>query len=222
MPSSPAVVSALVRLTNIHVAFDGRDALCGIDLEISAGVLTVIAGPNGAGKSTLLEVLAGTLEHRSGDRSVSGAVAFVPQRAAIPERLPVTVRDVVSVGAWGRLGWWRRIDVDARELIDLSMERMGIEGLASSPFTALSGGQQQRALLAQGLARGADLLLLDEPTTGLDAESALRIRSVLREEADRRVAVVCVSHDDALLGDADRTVRLRDGRIVLDLDHAAI
>jgi len=220
MPSTPVAAGPLARLTNIHVAFDGRDALCDVDLEISPGVLTVIAGPNGAGKSTLLEVVAGTREQGSGDRSVSGAVAFVPQRADIPPRLPVTVRDVVSVGAWGRLGWWRRIDADARRLIDRSLERLGVEGLASTPFTALSGGQQQRALLAQGLARGADLLLLDEPTTGLDAESALRIRSVLREEAGRGVAVVCVSHDAALLGDADRTVRLRDGRIVRDLDPA--
>ncbi|WP_312168695.1 zinc ABC transporter ATP-binding protein AztA [Microbacterium sp.] len=211
-------IDPLVRLSNIHVSFDGCDVLCGVDLELSAGVLTVIAGPNGAGKSTLLEVVAGTREQRMGDRSISGAIAFVPQRAAISERLPVTVRDVVSVGVWGRLGWWRRVDAEARELIEDSMRRLGIEGLAATPFAALSGGQQQRALLAQGLARRADVLLLDEPTTGLDAESALRIRSVLREEVSRGVAIACVSHDAALLGDADRTVRLREGRIISELD----
>ena len=222
MPDTPLSRRAAADLVDVHVSFGDRAALAGVDVHIPSGAVTVITGPNGAGKSTLLEVLGGTRAMTSGSRAVPGTVAFVPQRAAIPERLPVTVRDVVTVGAWGRVGWWRRIDADARELIDLSMERLGIEGLASTPFTALSGGQQQRALLAQGLARGADLLLLDEPTTGLDAESALRIRAVLREEADRRVAVVCVSHDDALLGDADRTVRLRDGRIVLDLDHATV
>jgi zinc/manganese transport system ATP-binding protein len=77
----------------------------------------------------------------------------------------------------------------------------------------LSGGQRQRALLAQGLARGADLLLLDEPTTGLDAASAERIRSVLRAEADRGATVVCVSHDPAVLADADRVVALADGAL---------
>lgn len=214
MRSSPPTTGPLVDLSDIHVAFDGRDVLCGVDLELSAGALTVIAGPNGAGKSTLLEVVAGVREQRSGVRSTTGTIAFVPQRAAISERLPVTVRDVVSVGAWGRVGWWRRLDPAARDFVDRSMARLGVDGLAATPFAELSGGQQQRALLAQGLARRADLLLLDEPTTGLDAESALMIRAVLREEAGRGVAVACVSHDAALLGDADRTIQLREGRIV--------
>lgn len=215
-PCTAATTTA--RLSQIHVAFDGRDVLCGVDLRLSARELVVIAGPNGAGKSTLLEVVAGTREPRAGERSVAGAVAFVPQRTSIPERLPVTVRDVVSVGAWGRLGWWRRVDAAARDLIDRAMARTGVEALESAPFATLSGGQQQRALLAQGLTRGADLLLLDEPTTGLDAESALRIREVLRDEVDRGVAVACVSHDTALLGDADRIVRLSEGRVMADLD----
>ncbi|WP_317231072.1 AAA family ATPase, partial [Clavibacter sp. MX14-G9D] len=83
-------------------------------------------------------------------------------------------------------------------------------------FAALSGGQRQRALLAQGLARGAGLLLLDEPTTGLDAASAERIRAIMRSEADRGVAVVCASHDPAVLADADRVVRLEDGLVAHD------
>ena len=106
------------------------------------------------------------------------------------------------------------MDGEARTVVARSLERLDITRLASSPFASLSGGQQQRALLAQGLARQADLLLLDEPTTGLDAESSRRIRSVLREEADRGVAVVCVSHDSALLDAADRVVRVEAGRVV--------
>lgn len=210
---STRTVSA--RLTDIHVSFDGRAALSGVDVDVSSAAVTVITGPNGAGKSTLLEVLAGTREH-AGERSISGAVAFVPQRAAIPPGLPVSVKDVVSVGAWGRLGLWRRMDAAARELVERSMERLDIRALASHPFASLSGGQQQRALLAQGLARDADLLLLDEPTTGLDAASALRIRDVLREEAARGVAVVCVSHDPAVIGDAEHTVPLLEGRVCVD------
>jgi zinc/manganese transport system ATP-binding protein len=212
-PLSAQTVAA--RLTDVRVAFDGRPALNGIDLDVAAGSVTVITGPNGAGKSTLLEVLAGT-RASSGTRSVSGAIAFVPQRAAIPPGLPVSVKDVVSVGAWGRLGPWRRMDAAARALIARSMERLDIGALARHPFASLSGGQQQRTLLAQGLARDADLLLLDEPTTGLDAESALRIRAVLREEAARGVAVVCVSHDPAVIGDAENTVPLVEGRIRID------
>ncbi|WP_311243729.1 zinc ABC transporter ATP-binding protein AztA [Microbacterium sp. WCS2018Hpa-23] len=205
---------ATADLTDVRVSFGDRAALAGVDVSIASGAVTVITGPNGAGKSTLLEVLGGTRPMSSGIRVVRGAVAFVPQRAAIPDGLPVSVRDVVSVGAWGRLGLWRRMDATARELIERSMDRLEIRSLAREPFSSLSGGQQQRALLAQGLARDADLLLLDEPTTGLDASSALRIRAVLREEAARGAAVVCVSHDPAVIGDAEHTIALVEGRVV--------
>jgi zinc/manganese transport system ATP-binding protein len=126
----------------------------------------------------------------------------------VPDHLPVTVRDVVTVGAWGRAG--------VRVAVDDAMDRLGVASLAAQPLGALSGGQRQRTLLAQGLARGARLLLLDEPTTGLDAASGERIRAILRSEADRGVAVACVSHDPAVLADADRVVRLEDGRVVPD------
>lgn len=207
--------AAIAQLTGIRVSFNEHVALAGVDVELFAGAVTVITGPNGAGKSTLLEVLAGTREH-GGERSVSGAIAFVPQRAAIPQGLPVSVRDVVSVGAWGRLGLFRRMNDPAHALVEQSMDRLDIRRLARHPFASLSGGQQQRALLAQGLARGADLLLLDEPTTGLDSASALRIRTVLREETARGVAVVCVSHDPAVIDDAEHTIPLANGRICPD------
>ncbi|MDQ0726509.1 ATP-binding cassette domain-containing protein [Microbacterium sp. W4I20] len=215
MTSPRSTSGTEARLTGIHVAYDGGAALSGVGVEFAPGTLAVITGPNGAGKSTLLEVLAGTREH-GGERRVSGTTAFVPQRAAIPAGLPVSVQDVVSVGAWGRLGMWRRMDAAARALVEHSMDRLDIRGLARHPFASLSGGQQQRALLAQGLARDADLLLLDEPTTGLDSASSLRIRTVLRDEAARGVAVVCVSHDPAVIGDAEHRVHLEEGRIRSD------
>ncbi len=198
----------------MRVSFSDREAITDVDLDVQPGVVTVIAGPNGAGKSTLLEVIAGTRSPSSGTRTATDAIAFVPQRTAVSDRLPVTVRDVVTVGAWGRTGPWRRLDTDSRAAIDDAMDRLRITGLAQQPFASLSGGQRQRTLLAQGLARKADLLLLDEPTTGLDADSADRIRSVLRAEADRGVAVVCVSHDPAVIAAADHVVRLAEGRVV--------
>ncbi|ALD11756.1 zinc ABC transporter ATP-binding protein AztA [Clavibacter capsici] len=213
-PPAPRDPAALLHA--VHVAFGDRRALDGVDLRLDPGTLTAIAGPNGAGKSTLLEVVAGTRVPTSGTRTAVAEAAFVPQRAAVPDHLPVTVRDVVTVGAWGRAGRWRRLDADARAAVDDAMDRLGIASLAAQPLGALSGGQRQRALLAQGLARGARLLLLDEPTTGLDAASAERIRAILRSEADRGVAVACVSHDPAVLADADRVVRLEEGRVVAD------
>lgn len=215
MNPAPSLRAVAARLTGIQVSFDGRAALSGVDVEVPSATVTVITGPNGAGKSTLLEVLAGTREH-AGVRSVSGTVAFVPQRAAIPPGLPVSVEDIVNVGTWGRLGLWRRADAAARALVDRSMERLDITALARHPFATLSGGQQQRALLAQGLARDADLLLLDEPTTGLDAASGLRIREVLRAEAVRGRAVVCVSHDPRVIADAGFLVPLSEGRVCID------
>ncbi|QIS43810.1 ATP-binding cassette domain-containing protein [Clavibacter capsici] len=213
-PPAPRDPAALLHA--VHVAFGDRRALDGVDLRLDPGTLTAIAGPNGAGKSTLLEVVAGTRVPTSGTRTAVAEAAFVPQRAAVPDHLPMTVRDVVTVGAWGRAGRWRRLDADARAAVDDAMDRLGIASLAAQPLGALSGGQRQRALLAQGLARGARLLLLDEPTTGLDAASAERIRAILRSEADRGVAVACVSHDPAVLADADRVVRLEEGRVVAD------
>ena len=204
----------VARLRGVHVDFAGHEAVCHVDLDVFAGAVTAIAGPNGAGKSTLLEVIAGTRAPSSGTRESTAEIAFVPQRAAVSERLPVTVRDVAAVGSWGRLGPWRRADAASRAAVDDALERLGIAPLSQHPFGSLSGGQRQRALLAQGIARGADLLLLDEPTTGLDAESAERIRAVMRAEADRGAAVVAVSHDEAVLALADRVVRMAEGRVV--------
>jgi zinc/manganese transport system ATP-binding protein len=211
--ASPASLS----LRGAGVDFDGRPALDGVDLDLHRAALTVVAGPNGAGKSTLLEVIAGTRPLSRGTRSGSPVTAFVPQRAAVSDRLPVTVRDVVTVGTWGRsASRGARRGIRARDDVAAALESLEITRLASQPFSSLSGGQRQRALLAQGLVRGAEMLLLDEPTTGLDSDSTGLIRDVMRSEARRGVAVVCVSHDAGVLGIADRVVLLDDGAVVPD------
>ena len=209
----PMTISAL-RARGLRVEFPGTVALDRVDLDLPPAALTVIVGPNGAGKSTLLEVLAGARPPASGtietgDRSI----AFVPQRAAVAEHLPLTVRDVVTVGAWGRVGPFRRLGRTHREAIDQAMRRLDVAHLSRRPFSSLSGGQRQRALLAQGLARRADILLLDEPTTGLDAESAELNRSAIDDEIGRGATVACVSHDERLIAEADVVVRLEAGRL---------
>ncbi|WJS90301.1 zinc ABC transporter ATP-binding protein AztA [Microbacterium testaceum] len=206
-------ISAL-RARGLRVEFPGTVALDRVDLDLPPAALTVIVGPNGAGKSTLLEVLAGARPPTSGtietgDRSI----AFVPQRAAVAEHLPLTVRDVVTVGAWGRVGPFRRLGRTHREAIDQAMRRLDVAHLSRRPFSSLSGGQRQRGLLAQGLARRADILLLDEPTTGLDAESAELNRSAIDDEIGRGATVACVSHDERLIAEADVVVRLEAGRL---------
>ncbi|WP_341994996.1 metal ABC transporter ATP-binding protein [Microbacterium sp. LWH7-1.2] len=204
---------AAVSLRGVCVDYAGTPALHDVDFDAAAGELTVIAGPNGAGKSTLLEVLAGTIAPRAGRIEIGAASrAFVPQRAVIAPTLPLTVRDVVIVGAWGRVRPWGRLDRGSREAVDAALDRLDLADLQRTPFGRLSGGQQQRALLAQGLARGADILLLDEPTTALDAASAERIAVAMRSEADRGVAVICVSHDHEVIAASDATFRLDAGR----------
>ncbi|GAB3087407.1 zinc ABC transporter ATP-binding protein AztA [Nocardioides zeae] len=217
MPSSPCV-----QLRDVDVAFGARAALRDVSLDLHAGAVTVVAGPNGAGKSTLLEVVAGTRVPSRGSRTATGSVAVVPQRAGVSDLLPITVRDVVAVGTWGRLGAWRRADAAARAAVDEALQRLEVADLARRPYGALSGGQRQRALLAQGLAARADLVLLDEPTTGLDAASGERIRAVMADEAARGAAVVCVSHDPAVLAGADRIVALADGAIASDTRAPAV
>jgi zinc/manganese transport system ATP-binding protein len=222
MTSTAATVpSSLARLRGVGVSYGDRVALVDVDLDVPAGELTVLAGPNGAGKSTLLEVVAGVRRPTTGTRTAAATIAFVPQRTSIPDRLPVTVRDVVTVGAWGRVGRWRPLDRRARGAVDEALDRLDVADLAHRPLAALSGGQRQRTLLAHGLARGADLLLLDEPTTGLDAASGDRIRATLLDEAARGTAVLGVSHDPLLLGAAHRVVRLEEGRLVEMSRHAA-
>ncbi|MDQ1103880.1 zinc ABC transporter ATP-binding protein AztA [Nocardioides zeae] len=218
MPASPPAV----QLRDIRVDFGARAALRDVTLDLHAGAVTVVAGPNGAGKSTLLEVVAGTRVPTRGSCSTRGTTAFVPQRAGVSDLLPITVHDVVAVGTWGRLGAWRRADAAARAAVDEALHRLGIADLRRRPYVALSGGQRQRALLAQGVVARADLLLLDEPTTGLDATSGGRIRAVMAEEAARGAAVVCVSHDPAVLAAADRVVTLADGEVAGDTLAAGV
>jgi zinc/manganese transport system ATP-binding protein len=191
-------------------AHDGRDVLHEVSVTLPRGTVTVVAGPHGAGKSTLVEILAGVRRPRHGVVERHGFLALVVQRPAVPDTLPVTVRDVVAMGTWSR----RRTSPVRPDAIAEVIDRVGLGGLADRPLASLSGGQRQRALLAQGLVQEADILILDEPATGLDAVSRERTRSLLSHEAGRGAAVACVTHDDVSIHLADRVVRLEEGRRV--------
>lgn len=215
--SRAALLRPALRAVGIHFAFDGAPVLNGIDIELESGSVTAIAGANGAGKSTLLEVMAGVRAPSRGSVERSGSVALVVQRIAAPDALPVTVREVVAMGTWGRrrasraAGLQRASRIEIRQRVAEALERVALAELAQRPFTALSGGQRQRVLLAQGIARRAQIFLLDEPASGLDSESRERTQTILADEAGRGAAVACVTHDDAAIAIADRTVRLECG-----------
>lgn len=217
-PRGPAVVARGVTLAHDrHVAL--RDA----DLVVPTGAVTALIGPNGSGKSTLLDAIAGLLPVAGGHLEVLGGapgagpghVAHVLQSTVIPEHLPVTVRDVVRMGRFPARGPLGRLGARDRAIVEAAIDRLDLGALADRSLDHLSGGQRQRALVAQGLAQEAELLLLDEPVTGLDLVSRQRILDVIDEErvAGRTVVVTTHDLDEAAL--ADHVVVL-SGRVVAE------
>jgi zinc/manganese transport system ATP-binding protein len=200
------------------VAGHGRPALHGIHARIPRARVTAVVGPNGAGKSTLLDVLAGVLTPTAGgvERIVGRSPAYVVQRSAAPDTLPITVRATVEMGRWASRGPWRRLTARDRAVAEDCLHRLGVQDLADRPLGTLSGGQRQRVLVAQGLAQESDLLLLDEPAAGLDAQARACIDEVLAAVAADGVTVVAVTHDADAAERADHRLALRDGRVVAD------
>ncbi|MGA5120468.1 zinc ABC transporter ATP-binding protein AztA [Streptomyces pseudogriseolus] len=216
-PSSPAPEDTAfrVRVTELSAGYAGHPVLHQLTARIPALATTVLVGPNGSGKSTLLGVLAGVIRPTAGELHHTGSrpPAFVPQRGAVGDALPLTVRQTVEMGRWGERGPWRRLTRRDRATVDAAMERMGVAGLAARQLGDLSGGQRQRALIAQGLAQESDLLLLDEPTTGLDPEARERIAALLTELVADGVTVVHATHDLDAARTADACLLLREGRL---------
>nr|WP_229821416.1 zinc ABC transporter ATP-binding protein AztA [Streptomyces ruber] len=205
-----------VRLSELCAGYQGRAVLHRISAEIPPLTMTALVGPNGSGKSTLLGVVAGVIDPTSGGLTHTGSrpPAFVPQRGAVGDTLPLTVRQTVEMGRWGERGPWRRLTRQDRATVETAMERLGIAGLAARQLGELSGGQRQRALIAQGLAQESDLLLLDEPTTGLDPEARDRIAALLSELTADGVTVVQATHDLEAARSADVCLLLRDGHLL--------
>jgi zinc/manganese transport system ATP-binding protein len=205
-----------LRARGVCYAFDAVTVLDDVDLDLPWGAVTAIAGPNGAGKSTLVELLAGVRAPLRGSVERADEVALVVQRPVAPDSLPLTVRDVVTMGTWStRTARAERPGRTVRVArVGEALERVELADLADRPFASLSGGQRQRALLAQGLARRARIFLLDEPAAGLDASSRTRTREMLAAAARDGAAVACVTHDEESIEAADLVVRLEGGRRV--------
>ena len=204
----------------VVLAYDGRVAVQASDFAVPAGRLTAVIGPNGSGKSTVLNALAGLLLPRQGTLQVLGRppgksgrrVAYVLQSTTVNEAMPMTVRETVAMGRYALLGLWGFPTLPHRRATQRAMERLEVDDLAGRHLHELSGGQRQRVFVAQGLAQEADLLLLDEPITGLDLVSTERIRSAIAQELARGVTVVVTTHDVADANRADH-VLLMAGRV---------
>ncbi|MEU0652166.1 zinc ABC transporter ATP-binding protein AztA [Streptomyces albogriseolus] len=214
-PAPPSDPTAHLHFSGLCAGYPGRPVLRGVSARIPKSASTVLVGPNGSGKSTLLGVLAGMIRPTSGDLHRTGdrPPAFVPQRGAVGDTLPLTVRQTVEMGRWGDRGPWRRLTRRDQATVDAALDRLEIQDLASRQLGELSGGQRQRALIAQGLAQESDLLLLDEPTTGLDPEARERIGTLLTALVADGVTVVQATHDLEAARTADACLLLRDGRL---------
>lgn len=209
---------SVVSLRDVAFAYGNRVVMDGMNLSLDAGTLTAIQGANGSGKSTLLGLLAGVLRPSRGEVLAMPGVrpALVLQRSSAPESLPLTVRQAVAMGCWGNRGWLSRLGVGERAAVDRTLEALGLSDIARSQLGELSGGQRQRVLLAQGLVQGSRLLVLDEPTAGVDTQTQTRIRDIIAQEVARGVTVIEATHSDADAAQAGRIVTLAQGCVVAD------
>jgi ABC-type Mn2+/Zn2+ transport system ATPase subunit len=190
------VSGAAVTVERLGVAYGGRAALVDVSFSVPPGSLVGVLGPNGAGKTTLLRALLGELPH-SGRAELAGRPGYVPQHTAAHEGFPVDALGVVLMGRYPRLGWLRRPRGADRELALALLGRVGLHDRARRQFSELSGGERQRVLVARALAQEGDVLLLDEPFTGVDAVSHDTLLRVLREQAAAGSTVLMTTHDVA-------------------------
>jgi manganese/zinc/iron transport system ATP- binding protein len=188
---------------DVTVAYHRRPVLWNVDWTLRESALVGIVGPNGAGKSTLLKAILGLVPLASGRVTMFGQpldrvrnrVAYVPQRESVDWDFPVCVLDVVLMGTYGRLGWFRRPGVVEKKLARECLDQVGLADFASRQIGQLSGGQQQRTFLARALAQQADLYFLDEPFVGIDAASERAILDLLRDLRGQGKTVCVVHHD---------------------------
>lgn len=197
-PTTPAV-----QLCGVDAHHDRTLALEAVNLTIDPGTVTAVIGPNGAGKSTMFALISGRLRPSTGSVRTAGAVADVLQATIIDPQLRLTVDDVVRMGRYYSTGMFSPLRRSDRDACDEALDRVDLFHLRRQPINELSGGQRQRALVAQGIAQQAPVLLLDEPAAGLDVASHQRILEVIRDEANTGRAVLFSTHhlDDATHAD---------------------
>ncbi len=200
--------AAAIELTDVALHRGDRCVVAGLHATFRAGAVTALTGPNGSGKSTVLDAIAGLVPWSAGRvAGLPADVAYVPQSVP-PGALPLTVRDAVSMGRWRARPWWRPATRRDRSVVEAQLERLAVADLAHRSFDELSGGQRQRVLVALGFAQEASVLLVDEPTAGVDAASAALVVAALADEAEAGAVVVHAAHDPVAVAAADGVVAL--------------
>jgi ABC-type Mn2+/Zn2+ transport system ATPase subunit len=188
----------MVTVTDLHGGYvRGQDVLNGVSFSAGPGDLIAVLGPNGGGKTTLFRALLGELPNHTGEIVLEGRPAYVPQTERARLDFPVSALDVALMGAYGRTPWYRRVSKADRRAAEFALGRVGLADRVHDRFGTLSGGQRQRVLIARALVQDANVLLLDEPLSGVDHASAARIEAVFEELRHEGRALLVATHDVA-------------------------
>ena len=209
----------LLRLAGVRAGYPGRIVLADVNLAFPRGTLTGLLGANGSGKSTLLRTILGILPPLAGEivwdaaHGRRGVIGYVPQQESLDPIFPLSAFEVALQGAGGRVPPGRPVPRAERDWTRACLAQTGAADLAARAFAELSGGQKQRVLIARALATRPDLLVLDEPATGLDAGAAQALTELLVQLRAEGRTILMVTHDLAAVRQhADSVVWLHDGR----------
>ena len=202
-PALPSGETPAIDVNDLTVAYRDQPVLWDVDLAVPAGVLMAIVGPNGAGKTTLIKAILGLVRPAAGEIEIFGKpyreqrrlIGYVPQRGSVDWDFPTTVLDVVMMGRYGTLGWFRRPGRAERDLALRALEQVGMQAFANRQISQLSGGQQQRVFLARALVQDASIYFMDEPFQGVDAKTERAIVTLLQALRAQGRTVVVVHHD---------------------------
>ncbi|MGA9533353.1 MAG: metal ABC transporter ATP-binding protein [Anaerolineales bacterium] len=210
-----------IEAIDLSASYDGRVALEGLNFCLESGSRVAVVGPNGAGKTTLFKVLAGILPPTAGRVHVHGhdpgghiCVAYVPQRNEVDWAFPVSVADVVMMGRIREIGLFRWPRSADWSIVEKSLSSVGLEGVAKRQIGELSGGQQQRVFIAQAVAQHAQIVLLDEPLSGLDVPSQQAILDILDDLQTQGITILVATHDLNLAAEHFDRVMLLNRRLI--------
>jgi ABC-type Mn2+/Zn2+ transport system ATPase subunit len=228
-PEGPAEHTSCLVLDDVTIAYGSQVVLSRVNADIPRGEVVSIVGPNGSGKSTLLKAVAGLLPLAGGritlfDRPIAEQrrrIAYVPQREDVDWSFPIAVADVVMMGRFPVRGWLRAASHDDDHVVHAALHHLGIDDLAARQIGALSGGQQRRAFIARALAQDPDVILLDEPMTGIDAQTHDRILELFDEWSAHGKVVLQATHTHLHGGSMIALRRTRDPIGAEHVEHHA-
>lgn len=196
-----------IEIKHLNISYYDHLVLNDINLNIPKGVMCAISGPNGAGKTTLVKSILNFIPHLTGSIKINGKdlkkeidnISYVPQKESVNWQFPTTVSDVVLMGTYRELGWFKRPGKTQKDKANQAMKQLGILDLANKEIASLSGGQQQRVFLARMLCQDADIIFLDEPLVGIDKKSEQIIMNILNQLKEEGKTIIVVHHDLATI-----------------------